>query len=105
MHNRGRKPAGAGDVREAFPAYSALTRPMTNDQLPVLVWRKGTAIPDRDPAQWRRDVYGNVMFFAAHGDRNDAFGWEIDHIVPVAEGGSNDMMDLRPLHWRANLLR
>ena len=69
------------------------------------VWDRGTMIPGEDPRVWRRDVYGNLMLFSAYGNRGSDWGWEIDHIVPVARGGSDDLANLRPLHWRSNLLR
>ena len=75
---------------------------MDEQQLRVLVWRKGSAIPAYNPAQWRRDAYGNALSFAAYGDRNSDYGWEIDHILPVAQGGTDAIDNLRPLHWRAN---
>ena len=70
-----------------------------------IVWDKGTVIPNYDPAIWRHDAYGNVISFAAHGDRTSDYGWEIDHILPVASGGSDDISNLRPLHWKANVAR
>ena len=59
-----------------------------DEQTKVLVWQKGTAIPGYDPAQWRRDAWGNALSFAAYGNRNSDYGWEIDHIRPVSEGGN-----------------
>lgn len=29
-------------------------------------------------------------------------GWEIDHLTPVSDDGSDAIGNLRPLHWRNN---
>ena len=36
--------------------------------------------------------------------RTDAnpYGWEIDHIVRLKDGGPDTLGNLRPLQWRAN---
>lgn len=67
-----------------------------------IVWSKATPIPGRDPAVWRIDTYGLVLRFADYGDRDSAFGWEIDHATPRALGGSDEYSNLRPLHHRMN---
>ena len=41
---------------------------------------------------------------SADGDRSFDFGWEIDHIVPLADGGPDDLSNLTP-YWRANVGR
>ena len=71
----------------------------------LAVWNKGTVIDGFDAAEWRHDDAGNPISFAAYGDRTSEHGWEIDHILPVDAGGSDDLTNLRPLQWAANVAR
>ena len=45
------------------------------------------------------------MKYSDHGDRNSDHGWEIDHIKPASDGGSDDLINLRPLQWENNATR
>lgn len=69
------------------------------------VWRKGQEIPGWDSAHWRYDHLGNPIKYDDYGDRNSAYGWEVDHRIPVAHGGSDALGNLRPLQWEANVQR
>ena len=40
-----------------------------------------------------------------YGNRDSDHGWEIDHITPLAQGGSNHLSNLRPLNWKSNVAR
>jgi len=66
------------------------------------VWAKGQPIEGFDPNDWRRDDFGWTIRYADYGDRNSAYGWEIDHVRPTALGGYDHISNLRPLHCKCN---
>ena len=68
------------------------------------VWNKGWPILGRDPSRCRTDYLGNRIEFEEYGNRNSKYGWELHHHpVPAAAGGSDDIRNLVPLHWRDNV--
>ena len=67
-----------------------------------LVWNKGQEIEGWDPAIWRRDIYGHAIRRSDYGRTSSEYGWEIDHIYPVAAGGNDELSNLQPLYWETN---
>jgi len=63
------------------------------------VWSKGGIFGGNDPILWRRDVCGAWIFRGYYERKDSEYGWVIDHIKPLAEGGTNDISNLRPMHW------
>ena len=66
------------------------------------VWNKGLPIQGFPESEWRRDACGWVIRRSAYADTGSPHGWEIDHYKPVARGGRDELVNLRPLHWRMN---
>ena len=70
------------------------------------VWNKGRKIvrngKEYDSNIWRWDICGNVMKYSEHGNTTSENGWEIDHIKPSSEGGSDNLDNLQPLQWENN---
>jgi hypothetical protein len=73
-----------------------------SDQIVQYVWSKGGMDAQYDTATWRYDTCGTWMRRQDYGNRQSEHGWEIDHIRPLARGGSDDPENLQPLNWRNN---
>jgi HNH endonuclease len=63
------------------------------------VWSKGIVIGGNDALLWRKDEFGAWILRSHYGRRDSEYGWEIDHIKPVSEGGTDALSNLRPMHW------
>jgi 5-methylcytosine-specific restriction endonuclease McrA len=74
---------------------------MFSKKLIEKVWDKAAPIRGKDPDAWRRDAEGNKIRWGSYGTLGE-YGWEIDHKRPVAEGGSDSLRNLQPLHWEEN---
>ncbi len=76
---------------------------MSNNDIKTDVWCNGEIDKNNDKNDFRKDVCGAWIKLSAHGDRQSDFGWEIHHIKAESKGGSNNISNLIPLHWKNNL--
>ena len=67
-----------------------------------IAWSKAWIVPGRDPKVIRKDSCGAWVKWEDHGNTNSEWGWEIDHIHPVARGGNDHPNNLQALHWKNN---
>jgi hypothetical protein len=68
------------------------------------VWEKGRAIQGFNPDSFRYDMCGAVMVRSGINVFKPD-GWEIDHIIPVARGGTDDLSNLQPLTVEHNRMK
>ena len=67
------------------------------------VWNKGIAVSNYDSSKYRKDQCGAWMDWNEYGNRESDYGWEIDHIIPDSQNGSDELDNLQPLQWENNM--
>ena len=70
-----------------------------------VVWQKGRPVPGLDHNLYHYDCCGAIIRFQDYGNVSSDHGWEIDHVNPVDNGGTDDLSNLQPLHWKNNRLK
>ncbi len=63
------------------------------------IWKRDAEMEGLDPKLFRKDACGAVMARSQYGMRDSNFGWEIDHVYPIAMGGDDNIENLRAMQW------
>lgn len=71
------------------------------------IWLKATAVDGFNSDKWRKDFAGAWIQRDQFGlsGLQAPFGWSIDHLKPRSMGGSDDVSNLLPLHWKNNVAK
>ena len=68
----------------------------------VAVWLNALPIAGKDSKLWRQDACGAAMYWPDYANTASSYGWEVDHINPVALGGTDVLANLQALQWQNN---
>ncbi|GJN37319.1 hypothetical protein PR202_gb26257 [Eleusine coracana subsp. coracana] len=91
----------AKDLNEMFPVVDSEAPPTANPRgYANLLWKQLDHLGNAgfDPALFRVDAYGNVLYL--HADSASPLAWEIDHWFPCARGGKTVPSNLRIVQWQ-----
>ncbi len=65
------------------------------------VWGKGTKVRGKSSGLYRKDSAGKIIYKPSYGKTSN-MGWEVDHKRPRSKGGSDNIRNLIPKHWKTN---
>ncbi len=88
---------GFNELANALLNWNAEER----EQRKKTAWERAFPIPGQDLYIVRRDFEQRVILWVEHGLKSP-YGWEIDHIIPLAIGGTDILDNLRARHWKGN---
>ena len=73
------------------------------DEIILKVWQKAEIDEYNVPNDFRKDQCGAWIGRTQYGNHDSAYGWEIEHIKSLSDDTSDDLSNLRPLHWKNNV--
>ncbi|XP_021848206.2 uncharacterized protein [Spinacia oleracea] len=91
----------AEELDELFPIINSQAKPTANYRIFIsIIWKQLNHLGNAgfDPAMFRVDPYGNVLYL--HADAASPLAWDIDHWFPCSRGGLTVPSNLRILQWQ-----
>ncbi|CBI36233.3 unnamed protein product, partial [Vitis vinifera] len=91
----------ARELDQMFPIIDPKAKPTTKPKIFIsLLWKQLNHLGNAgfDPAIFRVDPYGNVLYY--HADSASPLAWDIDHWFPCSRGGLTVPSNLRILQWQ-----
>ncbi|XP_074312598.1 uncharacterized protein LOC141648051 isoform X1 [Silene latifolia] len=91
----------AKELEEMFPIIDQEGKPTAKTRIFIsILWKQLNHLGNAgfDPAMFRVDPYGNVLYF--HADSASPLAWAIDHWFPCSRGGLTVPSNLRILQWQ-----
>ncbi|KAF8389034.1 hypothetical protein HHK36_025719 [Tetracentron sinense] len=91
----------ARELDQMFPIIDPNAKPSKKPKLfASLLWKQLNHLGNAgfDPAKFRVDPYGNVLYY--HADSASPLAWKIDHWFPCSRGGQTVPSNLRLLQWQ-----
>ncbi|OVA06542.1 hypothetical protein BVC80_1739g26 [Macleaya cordata] len=91
----------AKELDQLFPITDPEAKPLTKPKVYAnLLWKQLNHLGNAgfDPAKFRVDTYGNVLYY--HADSASPLAWEIAHWFPCSRGGRTVPSNLRLLQWQ-----
>jgi hypothetical protein len=63
------------------------------EQIRRALWQSATIVNDYqyNPAHWRMDSAGRLIYWFAFRDRTHPNGWDVGHVVALADGGVDEI--------------
>jgi hypothetical protein len=90
-------------LKPHFKGKSKMTLPFLNEseRRKLAAWNKAQPVAGYEPSMYRKDRFGALIAFSEHG-KTTMYGWEIDHIWPLSQGGLLASQNEVATHWKYN---